>query len=112
MEVCHKYFCKMIITYINSNRFKEDGVDDDKAKQVLFDEMGVDDNYKKVDDMILSPQQFDVLYTDPGRRNGYGVASRLWVDARVPYIIDANYSNKLISFIKKTSSQHINNLIK
>lgn len=56
--------------------------------------MGVARNFRKVDDMILSPVQYDVLFSDSGsRKNGYKVATRLWADATVPYQLDKNYSN-------------------
>lgn len=77
-------------------------IEDVEKAKVLFDEMGVARNFRKVDDMVLSPEQYDVLYSDPGsRKNGYGIATRLWNEATVPYQLDSGYSNKLITS-KKT----------
>lgn len=42
----------------------DDGVDD-------VSEQEVNPDYVLIDDMILSPAQYDVLFTEPSRRNGY-----------------------------------------
>lgn len=81
---------------------KEYDVEDPHKVIALLDEMRVARNFRKVDDMILSPKQYDVLFSGPGsRKNGYRVATRLWADATVPYQMDSDYSNKLISLMQK-----------
>ena len=90
--------CKIIAIVNNFILCKEYEIEDEKTIKALFDEMGVNPDFKKVDDMVLSPEQYDVLYSDPdSRKNGYKITTRHWNDATVPYQLDGNYSNKLIN---------------
>lgn len=101
MEVCHEHRCEIITLGNNFISCTDYEIKDVEKAIVLFDDMGVARNFRKVDDMVLSPEQFDVLYSDPGsRKNGYGIATRLWNEATVPYQLDNDYSNKLIMFKK------------
>jgi hypothetical protein len=49
-------------------------------------------DYALVDDMILAPEQYDILYNNASRRTGLVQAVRLWPNATVPYILDNNFS--------------------
>ena len=74
--------------------FKEYEVEDPTKVIKLLDEMRIARNFRKVGDMILSPKQYDVLFSDTdSRKNGYRITTRLWPDATIPYQIDRNYSN-------------------
>jgi hypothetical protein len=45
-----------------------------------------------IDDMILSPLQYDIIFTEPSKRNGYSSVGRPWPNAVIPYMIDDDYS--------------------
>lgn len=66
---------------LNDHRVGNQGGEDDSTPDFVL-----------IDDMILSPQQYDVLFTEPSRRNGFTRAVRIWPNASVPYMIDGNYS--------------------
>lgn len=51
-----------------------------------------DPDFALIDDMILAPEQYDVLYNNITRRTGYIQAVRIWPNATVPYHLDRNFS--------------------
>lgn len=55
-------------------------------------EQDANPDFTLVDDMILSPEQYDVLYNDESRRTGLTQAIRAWPNATVPYLLDHNFS--------------------
>lgn len=55
-------------------------------------EQEVNPDFVLIDDMILSPLQYDVIYTEPSKRNGYSPVVRPWPNAVIPYMIDDDYS--------------------
>lgn len=55
-------------------------------------EQEVNPDFVLIDDMILSPLQYDVIYTEPSKRNGYSPVVRAWPNAVIPYMIDDDYS--------------------
>lgn len=52
----------------------------------------VNPDFVLIDDMILSPLQYDVIYTELSKRNGYSPVVRPWPNAVIPYMIDDDYS--------------------
>lgn len=57
-----------------------------------------DPDFSLVDDMILAPEQYDILYNNVTRRNGYSQAVRLWPNAVVPFFIDNNFSKVCVHY--------------
>lgn len=55
-------------------------------------------DYTLIDDMILSPEQYDVLYNNISRRMGYSQTVRMWPDAIVPYYFDKAFSKVFFIF--------------
>lgn len=55
-------------------------------------EQDANPDFTLVDDMILSPEQYDVLYSDESRRTGLTQAVKAWPNATVPYLLDNNFS--------------------
>lgn len=56
-----------------------------------------DVDFSLVDDMILSPNQYDILYNNAGTRTGWGQAVRIWPSSNIPYMVDNNFSEFRIS---------------
>lgn len=65
------------------------GIADDAPEQET------DPDFTLVDDMILSPEQYDIMYSNITRRVGFSQAVRLWPNATVPYLLDNNFSKVL-----------------
>lgn len=67
----------------------------------------VNPDFELVDDMILHPDQYDILYNTIGRRTGRTQTVRIWPNATVPYYLDNNFSK--IDFLS-ISVNHFNKL--
>lgn len=63
-------------------------------------EQDANPDFTLVDDMILAPEQYDVLYNDESRRTGLMQAVRTWPNATVPYLLDNNFSRTKIKLCK------------
>lgn len=51
-----------------------------------------DPDFAIIDDMILSPTQYDVLFQNLSNRVESNQAVRIWPNAVVPYVLDNNFS--------------------
>lgn len=67
-------------------------IDDIQEPSEAPPEQEVNPDFVLIDDMILSPLQYDVIYTEPSKRNGYSPVVRPWLNAVIPYMIDDDYS--------------------
>lgn len=54
--------------------------------------MEINPDFELIDDMILSPGQYDVLYNNISRREKYAQVVNAWPNAVVPYILDNKFS--------------------
>jgi hypothetical protein len=52
----------------------------------------INPDYALVDDMILAPEQYDIIFNNVTRRTGMMQAVKPWPNATVPYILDNNFS--------------------
>lgn len=57
-------------------------------------------DYALIDDMIIGPEQYDILFNNVTRRNGYTQVVRMWPNATVPYLLDNNFSKTFFLFVK------------
>lgn len=60
-------------------------------------EMEINPDFTLIDDMILSPDQYDVLYNNISRREKYAQAVHAWPNAVVPYILDNKFSRSAVN---------------
>lgn len=64
----------------------------------------MDPDFTIIDDMILSPVQYDVLFQNPSNRIESLQAVRIWPGAVVPFMLDNNFSELQRILIKKLQS--------
>lgn len=53
-------------------------------------------DYTLIDDMILSPEQYDVLFNNVSRRSGLTQTVQMWPKGVVPYYFDMAFSKSSI----------------
>lgn len=85
---------KLLIGNLNSSiawNFTDDGYRLDELP-----EHETNPDFTLIDDMILAPEQYDVLFNNVSRRTGYIQAVRIWPNATVPYHFDNNFSKSCI----------------
>lgn len=63
----------------------------------------MDPDFTIIDDMILSPVQYDVLFQNPSNRIESLQAVRIWPGAVVPFMLDNNFSKLQRILIKKAA---------
>ena len=87
--------CGILLNSLNSCRSKlESEPQDYDAEEAEESEAETDEDFTLLDDMILSPEQYDILYTNASRRSGLQQAVQLWPRAVVPYAIDADFCKR------------------
>lgn len=82
--------------FTRENLFIEWNVSEDGYRFNDLPEHETNPDFALIDDMILAPDQYDVLFNNISRRTGFTQAVRLWPNAIVPYIFDNNFSKYLI----------------
>lgn len=71
---------------------QKDEIQEDETESLPPPQHETNPDFALIDDMILSPLQYDVIYTEPSKRNGYSSVVRPWPNAVIPYMIDDDYS--------------------
>lgn len=114
-SVIHKLTLNLLLDKSNSSEtsFFEESIDDfasreeeENSKQETPPQQETNPDFFLIDDMILSPLQYDVIYTEPSKRNGYSPVVRPWPNAVIPYMIDDDYSINEI-YCGQSFSMHI-----
>lgn len=75
---------------------------DDEESDKDLPEMEINPDFTLIDDMILSPDQYDILYNNVSRRDRYEQAIHFWPNAVVPYILDNTFSRSAMYKLKST----------
>lgn len=77
---------------LSPNDYIDDTDDEIQEQSLPPPEQETNPDFVLIDDMILSPLQYDIIYTEPSKRNGYSPVVRPWPNAVIPYMIDDDYS--------------------